>query len=83
LDLRGSSALEDHYNLEQDTTELKKKMEQPDEDDTPQNSFLNVFDANKVAKVLIDEAAGPTDIKLTLADPTEVGQKTAPVIQEL
>ena len=58
-------------------------MEQPDEDDTPQNSFLNVFDANKVAKVLIDEAAGPTDIKLTLADPTEVGQKTAPVIQEL
>lgn len=83
LDMRGSSALDDHYNLEQDTTELKKKMmTDQDEDDTPQNSFLNVFDANKVANVLLEEAAGPSEIKLTPGE-QQTGEKHAPMIKEL
>jgi hypothetical protein len=51
--------IDDKYNLEQNTDEIRKKMlANKDEDDTPQDGFLKVYDENKNEQKL-DDAGKP------------------------
>ena len=76
----GTDTIHDEYNLEQDTSDIKRQMEQ-DEDDEPKDGFLKVYDENKTAKEE-DTTTEVGEIKTKLAE-QESELTTTPTITEM
>jgi len=88
FNLDGSSGIKDEYNLEQDSSEITRKLyaADDDEDDNAENdTFLKVFDEKKVAKEEVEQTKKLTEVKTKVEDKIQVTEEppSRPVVEEL